>query len=226
MLKQDEIIDELGDFIADLQDAFAESLAKKDSTLESYRGVSDGYFVSHLIRAGVKSSLMGSEYDLQNIPNTGLEVRYLGKYCIKIVRSSHAGDVPAPTTVTRATWCMANQPRLFCDGITPADMWEVRKLHLPGGDSKEIVETVYATQKDGLVHILVDWEEIASEGTVRLALSMPIGAWAPGERPRVAWRYMVEDDGLGAGKFVPSDEPFNVFDDEDEGDVGMGVAIG
>ena len=33
-------------------------------------------------------------------------------------------------------------------------------------------------------------------------------------------------DGTSLGKFVPSDEPFNVFDDEDTEDVGMGVAIG
>lgn len=33
-------------------------------------------------------------------------------------------------------------------------------------------------------------------------------------------------EGFGVDKFVPSDEPFNVFDDEDDDDIGMGVSVG
>ena len=224
---REEILDDLGIVLLDLQDAFEESVAKKDETINSkYDRVKDGYFTSHLIRAGVKQYLYECGYDLAYVANTGIEIAYDGKYRIKVVRSSHASEVPAPRTVNRAAWCMSNQPRLFVDNLTPEDVWSIKKLGLHGGGNDAAVVGALVSQNDEYVHLLVDWEEIPSQSTVRMAVSLPVGAWAPGEEPKVAWRTIVTQDLAGNSEFTPSDEYLNIFLDDEDNDEGLGVAVG
>ncbi len=225
--QKETVLDDIRPLTIDLQDAFDESLAKADSVVkENYGNSRDGYLRSTLVRAGLRQTMRDQGYELKNIPNIGIDIVYDDRYGVKVVRSDHSGNVPAPATLARAAWCAAGQMRLSANGVDAETIWDVRRLGLSGCDIEGAVSSALAFQCDDLIHLLVDWEEIPGTGTVRMAVSMPVGAWSKSESPRVAWRCVLHRDASGFDSFVPTDDDLVVFIDDDEDDRGIGVAVG
>ena len=225
--EKDKVLSDIEPLVFDLRDAFDDSLATADEVSRvHYGGTRDGYLRSTLVRAGLRHSLRDKGYKLLPVPNIGIDVEFGACYRVKVVRSDHSGNVPAPASLTRAAWCANGQMRLTADGVDPETLWDVRRLGLRGSESVEVVSSVFSSQDDGKTHLIVDWEEIGDSGTVRLAASLPVGVWGKGEPPRVAWRSVLRMDATGCTAFVPTDEDLVVFLDEQEDDRGFGVAVG
>lgn len=228
MNDKDKILEDIEPLLADLADAFDLAVVQATTIIDAnFPHASDGYLRSTITRGLVKDHLLCGGYSLARVANVGIEVNYDSKYAVKVVRSDHAGNVPAPSTISRASWCAANQPRLSIDGIDSDAFWGIKRLGLRGCGVDAAVLNSLGVQNDGLTHLIVDWEEISDSGLVRMAISMPIGAWRQGETPRLAWRSVYErSDAYEEPIFVPSDEDIDFFIDGDNGESRLGVKVG
>lgn len=221
---QEEILEEIKPLTIELQDIFEESVAKADDFMRREQFLTgDGYGRSAMTRMYAREAIMQHGFDLMKVPNMGIEVRYNEMYSIKVLRSTHKGDVPAPHSISRAAWYeSAAQPTLFPIEEYTEPFQNVQRLRLRGTDLEGAIARAFIIQSDGLIHLVIDWEEDQSKGDVKMAVSLPEGAWAEGEEPRVFWRSKLERDEFGKSKFVQTDEDVNFFED-DEGDEGMDV---
>ena len=229
LMSQDAILSEIEPLTVELLDVFDDSVARADEFMSTNTTLTgDGYTRSTMTRIFAKEALAQLGYELARIANMGIEVRFLGKYSVKIVRSDHRGSVPAPKTLSRAAWCCVGQSRLTADGIDPEVFWDVERLRLRGTSIEGAVLRAFGSQGDGLIHLIVDWQEDEATGIVRMAVSQPVGAWSEREAPRVAWRSTLERDEEGSAVFKPSNESINIFlDDSGEGEeiAGIGVSV-
>ncbi len=224
---QEEVLQDIKPLTIEMQETFDSRAAQVSEFLDEHAPLAaDGYSRSMLTRLLVKQTLMELGYDLGNVANTGLEITYLGKYRIKVVRSDHRGNPPRPQTLSRAAWCYPGQLRLTADGIDPELFWGIKRLGLRGSDVDGAILRAIGAQNDGLVHLLVDWRELRDEGRVEMAVSLPVGPWGIREVPRVAWRSVLVSDDDGLNEFVPSEEDIDIFPDEQDGEDGIGVAVG
>ena len=226
-LDKDTILEEIEPLLVDIQDAFDIALANVEASIaKEFSGVEDGYMRSFLTRCHVKKHLYDTGYRLASVANVGIEVIYDSKYCLKILRSDHSSNVPTPQTLSRACWCSASQPRLSVDGIDPDKFWDIKNLGLKGCEIDEAVLRALSAQDDGLIHLFIDWEEIGSTGTARLAVSMPEGPWKKGDQPKLTWRSIIERNDAHVQIFVPTDEDIDFFIDDFEDDERLEVKVG
>lgn len=225
---KDKILEDIEPLLVDLADAFDLAAVQASTVIDAnFPNASDGYLRSAITRGLVKEHLLCDGYSLAKVANVGIEVTYDATYAVKVVRSDHAGNVPAPSTISRASWYAINQPRLSIDGMDAEAFWEVKNLGLRGCGIDAAVLGALGAQNDGLTHLIVDWEEIDDTGLVRMAVSMPIGAWRQGETPRLAWRSMYKrSDEHEDPVFVPSDEDIDFFIDEGNGESRLEVKVG
>jgi len=228
MNDKDKILEEAEPLLADLADAFDLATVQATTIIDAnFPNASDGYLRSTIIRGLVKEHLLCDGYSLARVANVGIEVTYGATYAMKVVRSDHTGNVPAPSTISRASWCVANQPRLGVGGMDVESFWSIKRLGLRGCGVDAVVLSSLGAQNDGLTHLILDWEEIGDSGLVRMAVSMPVGAWKQGETPRLAWRSVYErSDTYKEPIFVPSDEDIDFFIDGGNGESRLGVKVG
>lgn len=221
---QEEVLQDIKPLTIEMQEVFEESIALTDASISrDFALAADGYLRSTLTRMHAKERLMQLGYDLARVANMGIEIRYLDKYSLKVMRSSHRGNVPAPHSLHRAAWYATGVQPPLCPADGDADaFWGIKRLNLRGAEVDGAIARALATQNDGLIHLVIDWEEQRGVGVVRMAVSMPDGVWAEGEEPRVLWRSVLERDEDGLSRFVQSDEDINFFDDDN--DDGLGVA--
>lgn len=224
---KEEVLQEIKPLTVELQEAFNNGIAQAAEFLDERAPLAaDGYSRSMLTRLFVKQTLLELGYSLGSVANTGLEITYLGKYCIKVVRSDHRGNPPRPQTLSRAAWYLPRQMRLTADGVDPELFWDIKRLGLRGNNVDGAILRAIGNQNDGLIHLLVDWQELRGEGRVAMAVSLPVGPWGIRDTPHVAWRSVLVNDDDGFNEFVPSEEDIDIFPDEQDGEDGIGVAVG
>ena len=223
---KNEVLADVEPLLVDLADAFEYSIPEvSDYLSKKCPSSTDGYGRSTLIRLMVKQQLIEGGYELAKVANVGIEIVYERKYAIKVVRSDHGGNTPAPATISRASWYTA-QPRLSIGDMDGEAFWSLKRLGLRGCDVDAVVLGQLEAKNDGLVHLIVDWREDEETGSVQMGISMPIGAWRVGETPRLAWRSIFEYGGEDGQGFVPTDEDIDFFVDDEGGENRVEAIVG
>lgn len=189
------LIESLEPFIAELADAFDRAYEQYLEFQSNNGACRDSYFRSHLFRYLVKGHLQNKGFELLHVPNTGIEV-VLPNARIKVLRSTPAGTPPKPGSMTQLGYRMTSR-LVPSDGSPAASFWNV---FLPDN------------QKDGLPHLIADWYLSGDGAVIHLSEIDPCDI----EGTTVLWRALVsrpDDEHL---EFIPTDDPFSIFDDESD----------
>lgn len=190
MMQEDELCQISQPLIASLVDDFDVASAKYEEFCQQFGNSNpDEFMRSHLYRYFVKQEL-AKEYELAPISNTGIEV-VLPLARVKVLRSTHNGGVPKAKSISRMSYCSTSMI-MPADG-TSADEWWGQWI-----------------EADGYAHLIVDWR--IEKGEAVLHLSEPLSA-SKGTT-KLKWRRLVSDSGDNSS-FDPTDEPFNLFGDDE-----------
>lgn len=190
-----ELIESLEPFITELADAFDGACEQYGKFQSSFGTCCDSYLRSHLIRYWVRMHLLDVGFELRPIPNTGIEV-VLPNARIKVLRSTPAGMPPKPGSLTQLGYRMTSR-LVPSDGSSAASFWN---------------DFLPDCQKDGLPHLIADWS-LAGDGIIiHLSEIDPSDI----EGTAVLWRALVSHPDDEHLEFIPTDEPFSIFDDESD----------
>lgn len=189
-MQEDDLCQITHPLVASLTDAFDVANAKYREFCHRFgNSKPDGFMKSHLYRYFVKQEL-AEDYNLAQISNTGIEV-ILPRARVKVLRSAPNGGVPKAGSIARASYCSTSM-------ISPADGTTIDAWW------NEWIEA------DGYAHLIVDWQ--IEKGEVVMHLSEPLSASAG--TTQLKWRRLVSDLS-DSSSFNPTDEPFNLFGDDE-----------